>query len=308
MDLVTASRWTRGAAPMTSPPAAAFLASDDAAYRDRRSRSRSTAESRWAGSRPTAVRTAAAGAVDDERELARTMAPLIGITTYSEVVRHGRWEDPSRSSRGPTRRARRGRRPSRSPSVRRSGHGDRGSGGAGASRRHSCYRAARRLRAAYGRTRARTSTRPSVTILGADEFEAAASRVAWKLNIPTLAICRGLQILNVALGGTLIADLESAGRRPSTELLRGDFHAPRHPRRRNARPRDSATRTVVPSHHHQATPRSHRSGSAAARTTGSSRRPSRPTPTVRPRRPMAPRGRVRSALFRALVEHAGPRR
>ncbi len=40
-----------------------------------------------------------------------------------------------------------------------------------------------------------------------DEFEIAIAREAVKQNKPLLAICRGLQVLNVALGGTLYQDL-----------------------------------------------------------------------------------------------------
>jgi len=40
-----------------------------------------------------------------------------------------------------------------------------------------------------------------------DEFEIAVAREAVKQNKPLLAICRGLQVLNVALGGTLHQDL-----------------------------------------------------------------------------------------------------
>ena len=40
-----------------------------------------------------------------------------------------------------------------------------------------------------------------------DEFEIAVVREAVKQNKPLLAICRGLQVLNVALGGTLHQDL-----------------------------------------------------------------------------------------------------
>jgi putative glutamine amidotransferase len=36
-----------------------------------------------------------------------------------------------------------------------------------------------------------------------DAFELAALRVALDLNLPVLAVCRGCQVLNVALGGTL---------------------------------------------------------------------------------------------------------
>ncbi|HET7736332.1 MAG TPA: gamma-glutamyl-gamma-aminobutyrate hydrolase family protein [Nocardioidaceae bacterium] len=40
-----------------------------------------------------------------------------------------------------------------------------------------------------------------------DEYEIALVRAALDRGIPVLGVCRGLQVLNVALGGTLIADL-----------------------------------------------------------------------------------------------------
>ena len=46
-----------------------------------------------------------------------------------------------------------------------------------------------------------------------DEWELALLRAARMANVPVLAICRGAQILNVALGGSLIQDLPS--QRPS---------------------------------------------------------------------------------------------
>jgi putative glutamine amidotransferase len=42
-----------------------------------------------------------------------------------------------------------------------------------------------------------------------DEFEIQVVRLAAKRQIPTLAICRGMQVTNVALGGTLIEDIPS---------------------------------------------------------------------------------------------------
>ena len=44
---------------------------------------------------------------------------------------------------------------------------------------------------------------------GRDEYEIALARGAAARRLPTLAICRGMQVLNVALGGTLIEDLGS---------------------------------------------------------------------------------------------------
>jgi putative glutamine amidotransferase len=42
-----------------------------------------------------------------------------------------------------------------------------------------------------------------------DEVEATLARAALAMRLPVLAICRGMQILNVALGGTLFQDLPS---------------------------------------------------------------------------------------------------
>jgi putative glutamine amidotransferase len=42
-----------------------------------------------------------------------------------------------------------------------------------------------------------------------DAFELALVRAAQKRRLPTLAICRGVQVANVALGGTLVQDIPS---------------------------------------------------------------------------------------------------
>lgn len=49
---------------------------------------------------------------------------------------------------------------------------------------------------------------------GRDEFELALVRAARARGVPTLAICRGVQIANVALGGTLVQDLPSEWTNP----------------------------------------------------------------------------------------------
>jgi len=50
---------------------------------------------------------------------------------------------------------------------------------------------------------------PMVHDFERDEFEIALVRAALDRNLPILGVCRGLQVINVALGGTLIADLPS---------------------------------------------------------------------------------------------------
>ncbi|QBD80450.1 gamma-glutamyl-gamma-aminobutyrate hydrolase family protein [Ktedonosporobacter rubrisoli] len=41
-----------------------------------------------------------------------------------------------------------------------------------------------------------------------DELELSLARWAFEQNVPTLGICRGMQVINVALGGTLYQDLQ----------------------------------------------------------------------------------------------------
>lgn len=44
-----------------------------------------------------------------------------------------------------------------------------------------------------------------------DEFELTLARLAHESDLPTLGICRGMQVLNVALGGSLYRDLYNCG-------------------------------------------------------------------------------------------------
>lgn len=53
-----------------------------------------------------------------------------------------------------------------------------------------------------------------------DAFELEAARVARRAGMPTLAICRGMQVVNVALGGTLYEDIPDQYEAPNGLRLR----------------------------------------------------------------------------------------
>ncbi len=55
-----------------------------------------------------------------------------------------------------------------------------------------------------------SSRHPAVIVDAArDEYELALTRTAMARGLPILAVCRGIQMLNVAAGGTLVQDLPS---------------------------------------------------------------------------------------------------
>jgi putative glutamine amidotransferase len=56
-----------------------------------------------------------------------------------------------------------------------------------------------------------------------DAFEAALVRAAIERDVPVLGICRGMQLLNVALGGTLIQDLSGPDGNTIHRRRIGDF-------------------------------------------------------------------------------------
>jgi putative glutamine amidotransferase len=58
---------------------------------------------------------------------------------------------------------------------------------------------------------------------GRDAFEIALAKAAVDANVPLLAICRGMQVLNVAMGGSLVQDIP-------TEVAGSLNHSLREPR------------------------------------------------------------------------------
>lgn len=66
-------------------------------------------------------------------------------------------------------------------------------------------------------------------VLERDIFEMRLIERALEMDLPLLAVCRGMQVLNVALGGSLHADLRSSGfddhRRPEGHIVHIDPHA-----------------------------------------------------------------------------------
>jgi putative glutamine amidotransferase len=96
---------------------------------------------------------------------------------------------------------------------------------------------------------------PKTTIVrpGRDAAEVALFRAALDLGVPVLGVCRGLQVMNVALGGTLIQHLP--------DVVGHDGHCPtpgtmgEHKVRIGGGSRLAgifgAGQVVVPTHHHQ---------------------------------------------------------
>jgi putative glutamine amidotransferase len=83
-----------------------------------------------------------------------------------------------------------------------------------------------------------------------DRFELALARRAFERDLPVLGICRGMELLNVARGGTLVQHLEHAGTHLHTA---GQFtdHDVRLERGSLASRALGADRVRVRSHHHQ---------------------------------------------------------
>jgi putative glutamine amidotransferase len=88
-----------------------------------------------------------------------------------------------------------------------------------------------------------------------DEFEIALTRRALERDIPFLGICRGMQVLNVAQGGTLIQDLPTSLGHHEHCRVPGSFDTAEHPVRlapssRAAKAAGEEYHATL-SHHHQ---------------------------------------------------------
>ncbi len=85
-----------------------------------------------------------------------------------------------------------------------------------------------------------------------DRYEFALVRWARSARVPVLGICRGMQVLNAALGGTLYADLSAAGVAEKHVLAPGALHPIRGI---NGSRLFGAGKFFVNSSHHQAVDR-----------------------------------------------------
>jgi len=85
---------------------------------------------------------------------------------------------------------------------------------------------------------------------GRDAFEIALARAAIERDLPLLAVCRGFQLLNVALGGTLEQHLADAEVHMHTPGAFADHEVRLEPGSLAARA-TGAERLSVRSHHHQ---------------------------------------------------------
>jgi putative glutamine amidotransferase len=104
-----------------------------------------------------------------------------------------------------------------------------------------------------------------------DHFELALLRGALDRDLPVLAICRGMQLLNIVLGGTLTQDLVAPDGSHPHRRFPGSFEGTEHPvsLESGSLAQRSAGELihVVRFHHHQAVDQARRGTGAGARRT-----------------------------------------
>src|SRR5204863_9050773 len=83
-----------------------------------------------------------------------------------------------------------------------------------------------------------------------DRFEIALARAALERDMPVLGICRGMEVLNVACGGTLIQHVDDIRTHRHTPGEFSDHEVELDPESLAARAA-GAERLAVKSHHHQ---------------------------------------------------------
>ncbi len=103
-----------------------------------------------------------------------------------------------------------------------------------------------------GRYRAAPHPKLGETDAARDAVELALIAAAQRRHLPLLAICRGIQILNVALGGTLFQDLASERAGPIDHADRRARHALRIERDTRLHRTVGALAASVNTRHHQA--------------------------------------------------------
>jgi putative glutamine amidotransferase len=153
------------------------------------------------------------------------MAPLIGVSTYTATVRHGRWEEVAVFTplTYPRALSQLGAGAVLLPStlndadIELDAVLDRLDGLVLIGGYDVCG-------LAYGREETEEEHRVELHDPDRDALEISLTRLAWERRMPILAICRGLQVLNVALGGTLVRDVGEAGGSDEHRPVPGQFH------------------------------------------------------------------------------------